>query len=50
MGENQTSNVGRFWVYSQACDKLWDNAPSQMDSYGLTGILTTRIARDFYGL
>jgi len=31
--------LGKFWVYSRACDILWDNAPNQMDSFGLAGIL-----------
>lgn len=31
--------VGRFWLYSKVCDKLWENAPSLMDSYDLTSIL-----------
>jgi hypothetical protein len=30
---------GKFWLYSSACEKLWENAPSQMDSFGLTGLL-----------
>jgi len=31
--------LGRFWVYSRACDILWDISPSQMDSLGLAGTL-----------
>lgn len=36
---NANSRLGRFWVYSRACDILWDNAPNQMDSFGLAGTL-----------
>jgi len=34
-----TPRLGRFWLYSRACDILWDNAPDQINSFGLAGIL-----------
>lgn len=33
------AKFGKFWLYSRVCDYLWDSAPSEMDSYNLTGIL-----------
>lgn len=39
--------LGRFWVYSEACNKLWDNAPNPMDSYGLTSILQQESQNEF---
>jgi hypothetical protein len=32
---------GRFWIYSSVCDELWIDAPSKMDSFGLTAKLHT---------
>jgi len=41
--------LGRFWVYSRACDILWDIAPSQMDQLGLAGMLQQESQEIFRG-
>jgi hypothetical protein len=35
----QSLEFARFWLYWRVCDELWQNAPSPMDSFGLTNRL-----------
>lgn len=39
----------RFWIYAQVCNKLWDEAPSPMHSYGLTNQLQIESQQAFPG-
>ena len=41
------AKFGKFWLYSRVCDILWDTAPSDMDSYNLTGILQHEAQDEF---
>lgn len=34
-------NQAPFWVYKQACDKLWSTAPSKVDTFDLTAQMQT---------
>lgn len=38
---------GRFWLYTQVCDVLWTESPSQMDSFALTNRLQAEIMDAF---
>ena len=43
----QDVRLGRFWIYSQICDFLWDSAPSEVDSSQMVGIIQSNAENMF---
>ncbi len=44
---SQDAHHGRFWVYLQICQDLWQNAPSEMNSFKLASKLQSLVLETF---